>query len=276
MSLANLDGRRVLVTGAASGIGRATAMEFAKEGAKLILTDVNRKGLERVRDEAWRAGAKCAAIPCDMSHRQDIERFASEVLEREGGIDVLINNAGVAYIGSFVDTPAAQWQRIHDINVMGMVNLTQALLPSMLADRRAKSIVNIASAAGFAPAAYMSAYAASKHAVVGLSEVLAMELDGTNVTVTIVAPGIINTPISNSPRGQTVSSEQVEKLQQFYRKKGSTSERVGRDIVGAVKSGTMLLKTGKYAALMCGLMRLSRPLARRSSIMNSRKIGFLN
>ena len=276
MAVANLAGRRVLITGAASGIGRACAHAFAREGARLILADVNRDRLTKVRDEVWRAGAKCASMPCDLSREDDVLRLAVDVLDREGGVDVLINNAGIAYIGSFAETPATEWKRIYDINVLGMVSLTRALLPSMLADDRAKSIVNIASAAGFAPAAYMSAYAASKHAVVGLSEVLAMELEGSNVTVTIVAPGIINTPIKNSPHGQSVGSDQMAKLQDFYTTRGSTAESVGRDIVRAVKSGALLLKTGKYASMMCWLMRLSRPLARRSAITSSRKIGFLN
>ena len=276
MAVANLAGRRVLITGAASGIGRACAHAFAREGARLILADLNRDRLTKVRDEVWRAGAKCTAIPCDLSREEEVLLLAADILVREGGVDVLINNAGIAYVGGFTETSAAEWQRIYDINVLGMVNLTRALLPSMLADQRAKSIVNVASAAGFAPAAYMSAYAASKHAVVGLSEVLAMELDSTNVTVTIVAPGIINTPIKHSPHAPSVGSGQMAKLQDFYSNNGSSAESVGRDIVRAVKSGAMLLKTGKYASLMCWLMRLSRPLARRSAIMNSRKIGFLS
>lgn len=251
-------------------------MAFASEGATLVLADVNREQLANVRDEVWQAGAKCTLMHCDVSNPEEVLCLAAELLVRESGVDVLINNAGVAFIGSFIETSAAQWQRIHEINVLGMVNLTRALLPSMLADRGAKSIVNVASAAGFAPAAYMSAYAASKHAVVGLSEVLAMELSGTNVTVTMVAPGIINTPIKNSPHGPSVSNEQMEKLQEFYTSKGSTAESVARDIVRAVKSGAMLLKTGKYASLMCWMMRLSRTLARQSAIMTSRKIGFLN
>jgi len=269
----DLAGRRVLITGAASGIGLACAEAFAAKGARLILSDIDGNALARV---AGRLGA-IVARPCDISSEAEVMAFATEVKLAAGGIDVLINNAGIGYLGAFEDTSPAAWRRVFDINVMGMVLMIRAFLPGMRsADTRA-AIVNIASTAGFAPAACMAAYAASKHAVVGLSEVLAMELDGTPIGVTIVAPGIVNTNIVKA-RGNIapqIGEDQIARLQAYYDARGCGAEVIARDIVRGVERGASMIRSGPYAALLCGMMRVSRRLTRRLSIASSQQIGFL-
>lgn len=170
MTRFSLAGRRVLITGAASGIGLACAEAIAARGARLILSDIDANALAPI---AARLGA-IMARPCDVASEAEVMAFATEVKLVAGGIDVLINNAGIGYLGAFEDTSPSAWRRVFDINVMGMVLMTRAFLPGMRRAGTRAAIVNVASTAGFAPAACMSAYAASKHAVVGLSEVLAM------------------------------------------------------------------------------------------------------
>ncbi len=268
-----IDGARVLITGAASGIGLACAEAFAARGARLILSDIDPEALRR---EGARLNAH-ATIACNISSAEEVAQLAQAVERATGGVDVLINNAGIGYLGAFEDTSIAEWQRVIDINVVGMVRVIQAFLPAMRAAGRAGSIVNVASTAGFAPTASMSAYAASKHAVVGLSEVLAMELHDTPIKVTMVAPGIVNTNIVKARRNIApgINPAQIERLQAYYDTKGCTPDVIARDIVRGVERGVPLVRSGPYAALLCTMMRLSRRLARRVAINSSRDIGFL-
>lgn len=270
----DLKGQRVLITGAASGIGLACAEAFAAKGARLILSDIDGRALARV---ATRLEA-IAAIPCDIASEPEVAAFAVEVERIAGGIDILVNNAGIGYLGAFEDTSIAAWRRVIDINVMGMVLMTRAFLPAMRQAGTRATIVNLASTAGFAPTAGMAAYAASKHAVVGLSEVLAMELSGEPITVTIVAPGIVNTSIVKA-RGNVapgISPAQVARLQAYYDIAGCGAEVIARDVVRGVERGKAVIRSGPYAMLMCGMMRLSRRLARRMSIASAQRIGFLD
>lgn len=265
--------RRVLVTGAGSGIGRASALAFAQRGAELIISDVNAEALARTREEVTARGAGCAAHVCNVADETAVQSLAATV----GAVDVLVNNAGIAYLGSFMDTPVPAWQRVMDVNVMGMVHMCRAFLPLMRAGGGRAAIVNVASTAGFAPAPTMAAYAASKHAVVGLSEVLAMELAGSPIAVTIVAPGVIATNILNA-RGNispAMPESQLRRLQSYYDAHGAEPSVVAEDIVRAVQRGQAVLETGPYARLACRMMRLSRRLARRLTLFSAGKLGYL-
>jgi len=193
-----------------------------------------------------------------------------------GPVDVLVNNAGVAFLGSFEQTPLAEWRRIYDVNVLGIVHCTRAFLPAMRRAGGSRKIVNVASLAGFAPAPNMSAYAASKHAVVGLSEVLAMELHDTEISVLVVCPGIINTAIVHvSPTASGMSAAQVQKLQKYYADEGCHPRTVAEDIVRSVERDKRFLFTGPSAKLGYNVMRVSRRLARRITIAVARKSGYL-
>ena len=193
-----------------------------------------------------------------------------------GAPDVLLNNAGVAFLGAFLETPLEEWRRIQDINVFGVVHCIRAFLPAMHRAGGPRKIVNVASLAGFAPAPNMAAYAASKHAVVGLSEVLAMELHDTDVSVLVVCPGIINTNIVKvSPYGTRISQAQIQRLQRYYVDHGCHPAVVARDVVRAVRHDASFLFTGPMARLGSAAMRISRRLARRLTISASRRNGYL-
>lgn len=274
--MSTLSGKWVLVTGAGSGIGLECALAFARNGANLVVSDIDTTALEKARAAVAASGVKCLAHPCDVASESSVNDFAAVVAREVGAIDVLVNNAGVAFLGGFEETPLREWQRIYDINVLGIVHCIRAFLPAMRQSGREHKIVNVASLAGFAPAPNMAAYAASKHAVVGLSEVLAMELHDTRVSLLVVCPGIINTAIVRvSPHSATISGPQVEKLQQYYLDHGCTPDVVARDVVRAVERDRSILFTGPKAKLGATAMRISRRLARRLSIAAAKQSGYL-
>jgi NAD(P)-dependent dehydrogenase (short-subunit alcohol dehydrogenase family) len=273
----HLMGRQVLVTGAASGIGLECARAFARRGANLVISDINATALETARAEISAMGVQCLARTCDVAREASVAEFAGAVQQAVGPIDVLVNNAGVAFLGGFEETPLAEWRRIYDINVLGIVHCIRAFLPAMRQAGGARKIVNVASLAGFAPAPNMSAYAASKHAVVGLSEVLAMELHGTGISVLVVCPGIINTAIVHvSPTAPGMSTAQIQKLQQYYADEGCHPGVVAEDVVRGVERDASFLFTGPSAKLGYQAMRISRGLARRITIGVARKSGYLD
>ncbi len=193
-----------------------------------------------------------------------------------GPVDVLVNNAGVAFLGGFEETPLSEWRRIFDVNVLGIVHCIRAFLPAMREAGDQRKIVNVASAAGFSPLPNMSAYAASKHAVVGLSEVLAQELHETDISVLVVCPGIINTSIVHvSPAASGMTEAQIRKLQNYYADEGCHPSVVAADIVRSVEGNDSFLFTGPGARLGHYAMRVSRRLARRFTIDAARKSGYL-
>lgn len=270
-------GRLVLVTGAGSGIGLETALAFARAGARLVITDVNEAALAAARAAVTALGAECLARRCDVSDEQDMGALAEHVNERAGVPDILVNNAGIGYFGLFLDTPTVAWRRAFEVNVMGVVNGIRAFLPAMRAAGGERWVVNVASAAGFAPAPSMSAYAASKHAVVGLSEVLAMELEGSGVRVLMVCPGVINTPIvaGNAQMTPEFPQAQVQRLQAYYMAKGCAPREVAEALLGALGRGDIVVFAGPLARLSSVLMRISRRLARRVTLAKAREIGYL-
>jgi NAD(P)-dependent dehydrogenase (short-subunit alcohol dehydrogenase family) len=274
-----LSTRWVLVTGAASGIGRATALAFARAGASLILTDIAAQPLEALRQEVTALGVPCFADTVDVSDADAMQAFAARVHERAPALDVLVNNAGIGYLGAFVDSPLDAWRRVIDINVMGVVHGCQAFLPRMLDAGGPRRIVNVASLAGIAPAPNMSAYAASKHAVMGLSEGLSLELklQRSEVGVTTVCPGIINTNITQarSNVSPAIGDTQYERLTAYYAAQGVGPEIVGAAIVAAVRAGRELVLVGPFAKPVYHLRRLSRRLAQALMLADARKAGYV-
>jgi NAD(P)-dependent dehydrogenase (short-subunit alcohol dehydrogenase family) len=272
-----LRGKQVLVTGAASGIGLEAARAFARQGANLVVSDLNGTALEGIRREITAMGVGCLAQPCDVGCEASVAAFADAVQSAVGPVDVLVNNAGIGYLGSFEQTPVAWWRHTFDVNVLGIVHLIQAFLPAMRAAGGERKIVNVASLAGVAPAPNMAAYAASKHAVIGLSEVLALELHDSPVSVLVVCPGIINTNIVNVPGRTTaaIGAAQLEKLRRYYVEHGCLPGLVGDGIVRSVLNDDLYLFVGPEAKPAAALARLSRRLTRWMTIRAARKSGYL-
>jgi NAD(P)-dependent dehydrogenase (short-subunit alcohol dehydrogenase family) len=277
MHITDLKDKQVLITGAASGIGLATAEAFARRGARLILTDLNADHLAAAQRKIQALGAQCHTAQCDAGNWQLMQALAADIQSTHGAPDVLINNAGIAFLGGVMEHSLEHWQKIFQVNVMGVVHGVWAFLPAMRAAGGPRHIVNIASAAAVAPAPNMSAYAASKAAVRNFGEVLAMELDGSNILVQSVYPGFINTAIVSGVKsvGANISQRQLDRLQRHYQIKGCNPSVVAEDIVRGVLSGKAHVFTGPMAKLAHWLGRLSPRWLRAIVIRSSRQNGYL-
>ncbi|GAA1149656.1 SDR family oxidoreductase [Streptomyces hebeiensis] len=189
MNSTGLEGQGVVVTGAASGIGRATALKFAKEGAKVLVADLDRTGAEETVKEIEAAGGVALSVVGDLSDQQVVAEVVERAVDAFGGVDVLVNNAGIMdRMSALGETDDAEWERVIRINLTAPFLLTRAVLPHMQAAGRG-SIVFTASEAALRGSAAGAAYTASKHAVVGLVKNLAVMYRGQGIRANAIAPG---------------------------------------------------------------------------------------
>ena len=188
-----LNGKSAIITGAANGIGRATALLFAREGANLVLADVNEVNLGLVRDEIAAIGGKVVIRKTDVSSEDEIKTLISLGLETFTNIDILVNNAGIGGgLDALEDQKSEEWHTVYDINVMGPVYATKHIIAHMKARRRG-SIINIASVAGILSGAGGNAYSASKAALINFTRTSACEVGASNVRINAICPGLIET-----------------------------------------------------------------------------------
>jgi NAD(P)-dependent dehydrogenase (short-subunit alcohol dehydrogenase family) len=252
-----LRGRLALVTGAASGIGRATAAALAARGARLLLVDRDAEGLERVAASI----AHSHTFVCDVSDPQALERLAARVLGEHGVPDVVVNNAGIGVAGSFLDTTPEDWQRIVDINLMGVVHGCRLFARAMIDRGQGGQLVNTASAAAFAPAKDLAAYATTKAGVLMLSECLRAELHAHGIGVTAVCPGFIATNITRTTsyvgRGETEQQRLAERVTRSYERRNFTPERVAEEVVAAIGADTPVAVITPEAKVMRALSRFA-------------------
>ena len=194
MSDMRLDGKTAVVTGGASGIGKATALEMARAGARVIVADVNEEGGAAAQREAEGMGLKLEYLKLDLTDPQSVDRFAAQVLERCGRVDVLANVAGWGKVQPFVDNTPDFWERVLAVNLTGPVRLTQKLLPKMM-EARAGKIVNVASDAGRVGSLGETMYSAAKGGMIAFTKSLAREAARGGVNVNCVCPGPTDTPL---------------------------------------------------------------------------------
>lgn len=187
--------RSVIVTGAGAGIGRAAALAFAAEGARVLVADLDAERATAVVEEIERAGGKAVAVTGDLSEQAVVDEVTATAVERFGGVDVLVNNAGIMdRMSALADVSDDEWERVIRVNLTAPFLLTRAVLPRMLAAGRG-AIVSTASEAGLRGSAAGAAYTASKHGVVGLTKSLAVMYRGKGIRANAIAPGGTNTSI---------------------------------------------------------------------------------
>ena len=188
----NFNGKTALVTGAAAGIGSATAITFAENGAKVVIVDVDSEKLKSVKNEILALGAEVLAYTCDVSDQKKVNEITQDALDKFGKIDILVNNAAVFRdSGDFTDISYEMWKKYIDINIMGVVYFTKALLQQMI-DRNYGKIVNVASVAGVYGNPNMVHYSATKGAVISMTKALAKEVIEKGVNVNCISPGSVS------------------------------------------------------------------------------------
>jgi NAD(P)-dependent dehydrogenase (short-subunit alcohol dehydrogenase family) len=259
MDVSDLRGKTALVTGAASGIGRATALALARAGADLVLGDLNEVGLAETAETIRGLGRQVVSHRLDVANREAMRAFAADVGRHCGAVDLLVNNAGVGVGGDFLDTPLEDWDWLISINLMGVVHGCHMLVPPMVKRGRGGHVVNIASAAGLVATPQLPAYSATKFAVVGLSEALRAELRPHGIGVTAVCPGLINTPITTSSRmrGRAATPEYRSGLVALYQRRAYPPERVAENILRAVAKNRAVAPVAPEAWFLYFLKRLS-------------------
>lgn len=245
-----LKGKVAIVTGGASGIGRATAILFAREGAKVVIADYNPKGgqetLEMIKDE----GGEAIFIETDVSKPEDVERMVEETIEVYGRLDILFNNAGIAETAKVTEASLDHWERVLAVNLRGVFLGCKYAIPKMI-DNGGGSIINTASIAAEVGFNETAAYVASKHGVVGLTKTIALDYAGDGIRANTVCPGVIRTPmvmdgleeaarehvVSLHPLGRMGEPEEVAEAVLFL-----ASER------SSFITGTCLFVDGGYTA----------------------------
>ncbi len=210
--------KTVLITGAAVGIGKACAVQFAEGGANVILVDINAAALSETEREIKKITDKIAAFVCDVSDQAAVCEVIEKSAERFGKIDILINNAALwRCSSSFVETSVEEWKKYLDVNVMGTVYITKAVLPKMIEDQYGR-IINVASVAGVYGNARMAHYSATKGAIISFTKALAKEVAQCGITVNAVSPGTVS-PAEENDIDYVQSSEKS-----YTGRTGSTRE----------------------------------------------------
>lgn len=200
----SIENRVVLITGASRGIGRATAVEMARAGAQLALVGRDSKALDDVVQEVSELGARAQGYVLDLRDYVGCQSMVDSVIQKFGTIDILVNNAAVGKYAGFLDLRMEDWERMLDTNVLGLVAVTQAVLPHMIVGRRG-DIINISSIQGRTTTSTSSAYSATKFAVMAVTQSLQQEMRQYGIRITALCPGSVETDFDGFPGHQKVN-----------------------------------------------------------------------
>jgi NAD(P)-dependent dehydrogenase (short-subunit alcohol dehydrogenase family) len=202
-----IEGTTAVVTGGASGIGRATALELARRGADVVVADIHEERLAEVVDSIESLGGRALAVPCDVTRDADVDTLAAAAFDAFGTVDIVMNNAGIAVLGPAYRVEMSEWERILQVNVLGLVRGVRAFVPPMV-ERGRGYVVNTASIAGVWAYSWDAApYITSKFAAYGFTEALARSLRPLGVGVSVLCPGLVHTNLGENARFSGVPDE---------------------------------------------------------------------
>lgn len=240
MSRPALRGKRIFITGGGSGLGRALALRYAQAGWKVAIGDLNEQGGEAVLAELKALGGEAFFLRCDVTKEADVIAARDAVQQRFGGVDIVVNNAGVAVSGSIEDTSEEDWQWIVDINLLGVARGCRVFTP-LLKQQGGGWFINVASMAGLIHPPQMSAYNATKAAVVALSETLYAELQPHGIGTSVVCPAFFRTNLANTSRAS--SAEMASVTRHLVNKAKIGAEEIAEQVFSAVEKGGFRIMT---------------------------------
>ncbi|OBJ01703.1 short chain dehydrogenase [Mycobacterium sp. 1482292.6] len=254
----------VSVTGAGSGIGRETAFAFAREGAELVISDIDEAAVKATAAEIATRGGVAHAYVLDVSDAQAVESFAERVSGEHGVPDIVVNNAGIGQAGGFLDTPPEQFDRVLDVNLGGVVNGCRAFARRMVERGTGGYIVNVSSMAAYAPLQSLSAYCTSKAATFMFSDCLRAELDAAGVGLTTICPGVIDTNIINTTRFDAPAGKQADavdgrrgQLGKMFALRRYGPDKVANAILSSVQKKKPIRPVAPEAYALYGLSRVA-------------------
>ncbi|MCM6777218.1 SDR family oxidoreductase [Nocardia sp. CDC159] len=244
--LKSVSGKKTLITGAASGIGRATAIAAARAGAEVVLTDIDAEGLADTVEAIGREGGKVlVSRALDISDYEAVRAFAQEVHDRHGSLDVVMNVAGVSAWGTVENLEHRHWRRLIDVNLMGPIHVIETFVPPMVRAGRGGALVNVSSAAGLLAFPWHAPYSASKFGLRGVSEVLRFDLERHGITVHLVVPGAVNTGLVQTVEIAGVDREdpRIQRYTKLFQKHAASPERVAQQILRGIERNRFLVHT---------------------------------
>jgi NAD(P)-dependent dehydrogenase (short-subunit alcohol dehydrogenase family) len=260
--LSDLSGRRCLLTGAASGIGRSTALAAAARGAELFLTDRDDAGLRHVVAEVRGAGGTVAhSAALDIADHEAVVGFAAEVHDLAPSMDVVMNIAGISTWGRIEDLEHEDWRRTIEVDLMGPIGVLECFVPPMIEAGRGGHVVNVSSVAGLFGLPWHGPYSAAKFGLRGVSEVLRFDLRKHGIGVSLVCPGAVKTPLVGTVRivGVDRESPRVRKLVERFERHAVSPESVAETILEAIARDRYMVFTSADGRILHWLQRKFSP-----------------
>ncbi|HEU5106509.1 MAG TPA: SDR family oxidoreductase [Solirubrobacterales bacterium] len=258
----SLGGKRCFITGAASGIGRATALAAARRGADLFLTDISAEGLEETAEMVRAAGGRVSySRAADVSDHAAVVAMAAEVHAAHGSMDVVMNVAGISIWGSIDRLDHDHWQRVIEIDLVGPISVLEAFVPPMIEAGRGGHLVNVSSAAGLLGLPWHAPYSAAKFGLRGVSEVLRFDLAPHGIGVSLVCPGGVKTPLVGTVEIVGVDNDdpEIKKLKRRFERHAVSPEHVAEKILAGIEKNRYLVFTSADIRVAFWLQRWFPP-----------------